>query len=162
MLSFLLLPYMVMVCFLLDYSRRLNIQCPCVCLVVQIVTLWSSEMLLLLPLLIAFSIFLVATTQQCRDGDIQITNGIITMDRDAYNIAGGLQICVNYTWATVCQNEWEDVDATVACRQLGLVYGGSKLSHYFKLMLFGGNKNTTTAETCNVNTKQLWFASLDC
>jgi len=55
-----------------------------------------------------------------------MTNGVVTMDRDAYSMAGGLQICLNKAWATVCQSGWEDVDATVACRQLGLVYGGSK------------------------------------
>jgi len=88
------------------------------------------EMLVFLPLLIEFTLYLVATAQQCSDGDIVMMNGTITMDRDTYYMAGSLQICINRMWATVCQREWDDLDAAIACRQLGLVYTGSELSLY--------------------------------
>ena len=74
-----------------------------------------------------FSTYLVATAQEC-GGDIRMTNGTVTKNRDTYNMAGGLQICVEEKWATICQGGWENVDARVACRQLGLNYTGSKLN----------------------------------
>ena len=48
-------------------------------------------------------------TVQCDDGDIQLLMG---------EIRGPLVVCVSKRWATVCSDRWDDVDATVACRQL--------------------------------------------
>lgn len=33
--------------------------------------------------------------------------------------AGRLMIYVNNTWGTICDSKFNDIDATVACRQLG-------------------------------------------
>ena len=85
-------------------------------------------MLKFLCLLVSFSVCVVAVAQQCSDGGIRMTNGTVTMERETYYMAGGLQICVNNRWATVCQGGWQNVDATVACRQLGLDYAGCKLN----------------------------------
>ena len=62
----------------------------------------------------------MATAQECSDDDIRIINGTVTMNGNTFNMAGGLQICVNKIWATVCQDGWHDVEGRVACRQLGL------------------------------------------
>ena len=73
----------------------------------------------------------MATAQECSDGDIRMTNGSVTMDGNTFNMAGGLQICVNNHWGTVCKGSWDDVDGRVACRQLGLNYAGSKSNYLF-------------------------------
>ena len=83
-------------------------------------------MLMFLSLVVSFSVYLVTTAQSCGEEDIRMTNQTVTRDRDTYIMAGGLQICVNNKWATICQRGWDRVDATVACRQLGLDYAGSK------------------------------------
>ena len=63
-------------------------------------------MLVFLALLVSFSTYLVvATTQECNNGDIRMTNETAIGNRD---MAEGLQICVNRQWATVCQNGLED------------------------------------------------------
>ena len=58
---------------------------------------------------------------------------------------GRLEICLNEEWGTVCNNEWDTVDAAIACKQLGYVSAGtynssySNFSHYahaFVLLCF--------------------------
>lgn len=38
--------------------------------------------------------------------------------------AGKVKICINHVWASVCSNDWDKMDATVACRQLGFSQPG--------------------------------------
>ena len=67
-------------------------------------------MLVFLAILLSFSTYLVvATAQECYDGNIRMINEtVVAKVRETYNMAGGLQICVNRQWATVCQNGLED------------------------------------------------------
>ena len=48
----------------------------------------------------------------CVNGDIRLQNGT-----QPFN--GRLEICLNGTWGTICNNQFGGVDASVACRQLG-------------------------------------------
>jgi len=49
----------------------------------------------------------------CNDGDIRLVDGLSKYD-------GRLEVCYFDQWGTVCGNLFGDLDAQVACRQLGL------------------------------------------
>jgi len=58
-------------------------------------------------------------TNICTQGDIRLQGGTSTQGR--------VEICNNNVWGTVCDDFWGNVDAQVACRQLGFISTGTDL-----------------------------------
>ena len=58
------------------------------------------------------------TAYSPRTGDIRLVGGANSHD-------GRVEISVNGTWGTVCQDHFHHIDATVVCRQLGLEISGA-------------------------------------
>lgn len=53
----------------------------------------------------------------CTQGDVRLTGG--------FDVAEGrVEICLRNDWGTVCDEMWDDIDASVVCRQLGLASDG--------------------------------------
>lgn len=52
----------------------------------------------------------------CFQGAIRLQGGTATQGR--------VEVCNNNIWGTVCDDRWDNTDAQVACRQLGLPFSG--------------------------------------
>ena len=50
----------------------------------------------------------------CSDGDVRLMNGSISS-----LAAGRVEICIGNSYGSICNDRWDDRDATVVCGQLG-------------------------------------------
>ena len=52
------------------------------------------------------------------------TQGAVRLQGSSVADEGRVEICNNNIWGTVCEMSWDNVDASVVCRQLGLPHTG--------------------------------------
>ena len=53
----------------------------------------------------------------CTDGNVRLVNGSSPME-------GRVEVCYNSMYGTVCDDFWDELEATVVCTQLGYTGDG--------------------------------------
>ena len=59
----------------------------------------------------------------CDDGSLRLVGG-------SNNLQGRVEICYNEAWGTICDNQFDNVDASVICFQLGFSQNSKCSAHY--------------------------------
>ena len=65
--------------------------------------------------------------------------GQLRIEGTNQNNIGHLDVCHNRTWGVICDNHWTQIEALVACRQLGLQNGRNVYSQELKAWKEIGN-----------------------
>ncbi len=48
----------------------------------------------------------------CEEGFVRLVDGAVDQE-------GRVEVCINSVWGVVCDNQWDNTDAHVLCKQLG-------------------------------------------
>ena len=99
-------------------SQRIVAALQCVCKCAYLTQKYSTCIYLL-----AYIVHLA----KCRTGDIRIAGS-------SFARLGRIEVCINSTWGTICDDYWDNNDASVICKQLGYSpYGGCQQLPWYSI-----------------------------
>lgn len=58
----------------------------------------------------------------------ECTSGMVRLSNGTSNKEGRVERCIDGMWTTICDNSWDDNDASVVCNQLGFSASGKQFT----------------------------------
>lgn len=68
--------------------------------------------------------FCIILATGCSNGDVRLVNGALGRGR--------VEICSSNSWGTICNDDWDESEAVVVCRQLNFNDGQGGHSYYYR------------------------------
>ena len=99
----------------------------------------------------------ISFNTDCADGEIRLVDG-------ADSSEGRVEICYNNEWGTVCDQIWDDSDAGVVCRQLGLNSTGMLTAQYCRSNVFLHLVGSVSLRGASFGqgTGRIWLSNVQC
>ena len=72
-------------------------------------------------------IYVFPQTAHCNDGDMRLVNGTTMIGGNP--LSGRVEVCINQTWGSVCDDHWNRINANLICSQLGFSGEGEDIRH---------------------------------
>ena len=102
-----------------------------ICCLIAATIMFPSESIIILTTFIQYvwlrwcprRILYSLTIESCEEGTVQISG----FGEGA--LAGHVEVCIEQSWTTICDETWDDLEASVVCRQLGFSPHGKYYIH---------------------------------
>ncbi len=65
----------------------------------------------------------------CLEGDVRLVGGSTANE-------GRVELCYDNQWSTVCDDGWDNIDASVACRQAGFSSSSKTESNKYLFLVY--------------------------